>query len=394
MSSHFCTYSPNHIYLFMKKLVLSALLVCGIAGNSLAQLSFPPSGNNQKAEVSQNVGLVKIKVSYSSPNVTSPEGTDRTGKIWGELVHHGYADLGFGTSKAAPWRTGANENTIFETSHDIVVEGKTLPAGKYGFFVAVAKDKPWTVIFSKNSSSWGSYYYSQNEDALRVEIAPQANDFRQWLTYEFTERKPTETTLALMWEKIKLPIKITVPNINDYYLSAFRNELRGGAGEIGENWTNAALFCVQNKMNLEEALTWADMAISGNYIGKRNYTTLSAKGQVLNALGRKEEGEKLMKEAVMHPTATAMDIHQYGRTLLGAGKKNEALEIFKYNAEKNKAEWVIHIGLIRGYSAVGNYKKALECAETAQKVVTEDTNRKNVARMIELLKQGKDVNTN
>jgi tetratricopeptide (TPR) repeat protein len=378
----------------MKKLILSALLACGTAGNTFAQLSLPPNGNNQKAEVSQYVGLVKIQVSYSSPNVTSPEGADRTGKIWGELVHHGYADLGFGTSKNAPWRAGANENTTFETSHDILVEGKNLPAGKYGFFVATAKDKPWTVIFSKNSSSWGSYYYSQNEDALRVDITPQANDFRQWLTYEFTERKPTETTLALMWEKIKLPIKITVPNLNEYYVATLRNELRGAAGESSENWANAAMFCVQNKMNLDEALTWADMAITANYIGKRNYTTLVAKAQVLNALGRKDESEKLMKEAVMHPTATAMDIHQYGRMLLGAGKKNEALEIFKHNAEKNKSEWVVHIGLIRGYSAVGNYKKALECAENAQKVVTEETNKKNVTRMIELLKQGKDVNSN
>jgi hypothetical protein len=377
---------------FMKKNFWVAVVATLLTTQSWAQITLPPSGNNQKAEVSQYIGLVKVQVAYSSPNVISPEGKDRTDKIWGEVVHNGYADLGFGTSKAAPWRAGANENTVFYTSHDILVEGKNLPAGKYGFFIAVEKDKPWTVIFSKNSSSWGSYYYSPAEDVLRVEVKPQSSEAHQWLTYEFTERKPAETTLTLFWEKIKLPIKITVPNINEYYVKALRDDLRGAAGENGENWSNAALFCVQNKINLEEALEWADMGISGNYIGKRSYTTLSAKARVLTALGRQDEGEKVMKEAVMHPTATAMDIHQHGRTLLGAGKKNEALEIFKHNAEKNKNEWVVHVGLVRGYSAVGNYKKALEAAEVALPKAPDELNKKNIANMIETLKKGKDVN--
>ena len=80
---------------------------------------------------------------------------------------------GFGSSKSAPWRAGANENTTIEFSTDVKIEGKSLPAGKYGFFVAYDPAEP-TLIFSKNSSSWGSYYYDEREDALRVKVKSQA----------------------------------------------------------------------------------------------------------------------------------------------------------------------------------------------------------------------------
>ncbi len=374
----------------MKPFILFTLFCLASAWNSFAQLSLPTSGDNQKAKVTQQIGLVTVTIAYSSPNVIS-EGRDRTGKIWGELVHYGFIDLGFGSSKAAPWRAGANENTTFEVSHEVMIEGKTLPAGKYGLFIATEKDKPWTIMFSKNSSSWGSYYYSPDEDALRVEIMPQTNEFRQWLTYEFTERKADAATVAMMWEKLKLPIKITVPKTNEYYVKTLRDELRSAMAS-SENYAAAARFCAENKINLEEALVWADISVSGANIGQKSYATLAAKAQVLTALDKKEEAGKLMKEAVMHPTASATDVHQHGRRLLGAGKKEEALEIFKFNAEKNKTDWVVNVGLTRGYSAVGNYKKALEVAQIALKNAPDDLNKKSLTNMIELLKQGKDVN--
>ncbi|HQT95970.1 MAG TPA: DUF2911 domain-containing protein, partial [Thermoanaerobaculaceae bacterium] len=60
-------------------------------------VTLPPDGKNQKASVSQWIGLVEVNVTYNSPRVTAPDGTDRTGKIWGQLVPYGMANLGFGT---------------------------------------------------------------------------------------------------------------------------------------------------------------------------------------------------------------------------------------------------------------------------------------------------------
>src|SRR5688572_25446295 len=116
---------------------LALLVAAGLAAlPAAAQFSgvtLPPDGDNQKSSVTQHIGLVKVTIGYSSPDVHAPNGTDRTGKIWGELVPWGMANLGFGTcGDQCPWRGGANENTVFTTTHDVQVQGQPLPAGSYG----------------------------------------------------------------------------------------------------------------------------------------------------------------------------------------------------------------------------------------------------------------------
>ncbi len=136
----------------MKKL-FTGLVILAFTGCGFAQsLVSPPNGNNQKAKVIQNIGLVEVSIAYSSPKVHTPQGVDRTGHIWGELVHYGFADQGFGV-KSAPWRAGANENTVISFSNDVKIEGKDLKAGSYGLFLATAKEGVWTWVFSSNTSS-------------------------------------------------------------------------------------------------------------------------------------------------------------------------------------------------------------------------------------------------
>ena len=152
----------------MKQIVLTAaaLMLLGLT-ISFAQLTTPPEGGNKKAFVGERIGLTDVLIEYHRPGVKG-----REGKIWGQLVHAGYTDLGFGTSKAAPWRAGANENTVIRFSTDVKVEGKDLPAGEYGLFIAYDANES-TVIFSKNHTSWGSYFYDDKEDALRVKVKPE-----------------------------------------------------------------------------------------------------------------------------------------------------------------------------------------------------------------------------
>ena len=194
-------------------LAAAAVMLCALA--AFAQgITLPPSGGNQRQTVIQQIGPVKVSVEYSSPHVHSPQGEDRKGKIWGALVPYGLTDLGFGTCKQCPWRGGANENTVFTTSHDIVVNGEKLPAGTYALFYIVDPNE-WTAIFSKNHTSWGSFFYDPAEDQLRVKVKPAKSDYHEWLTYEFTERQPDHATLAMKWEDLQVPIHITVPNIAD-----------------------------------------------------------------------------------------------------------------------------------------------------------------------------------
>src|SRR6476646_7907488 len=139
-------------------LLATALVLLSTAD---AQLTTLPDGGNKKATVSERVGITDVVISYNRPGVKG-----REGKIWGQLIPAGFNDLGFGTSKAAPWRAGANENTTIQFSDDVTIEGHNLPAGIYGFFIAAGADT-CTLIFSKNYTSWGSFFYEPKEDALR-----------------------------------------------------------------------------------------------------------------------------------------------------------------------------------------------------------------------------------
>jgi len=349
-----------------------------------AQLTVAPNGGNKKAMVGERIGITDITIHYDRPGVKG-----REGKIWGDLVPYGFGDLGFGTSKAAPWRAGANENTTIEFTDDVKVEGQNLPAGKYGFFIAVDASE-CTLIFSKNYTSWGSYFYDVKEDALRVKVKPAVKDnSTEWLKYEFENETDNSATIALLWEKWKIAFKVEV-DYNKAQLASFRRELRSDKGFKWDAWQQAAQYCLDNNTNLEEALQWADYSISGQFIGEKNFQTLSAKAQILSKLNRGAEADAIMKEAL--PMGKADEVHAYARQLLQQKRSKEAFDIFKMNYDKNPNTFTTNMGMARGYSAIGNYKEALKYAQAALPQAQDAGNKLSVEEAIQKLKAGNTIN--
>lgn len=359
-----------------------------------AQLtSLPPSGWNQKASVSQHIGLVTVTIEYSSPDVTGDDGKSRDGHIWGELVPYGLADNDFGTASKMPWRAGANENTVFTVSHDVTIAGKALAAGRYGLHMIPAEKGPWTLIFSKNADAWGSYFYDPAHDALRVEVQAIESPYQEWLTFFFEERKPTSAVAVMAWERLRVPFTIEVPRLMDYYVAQIEKELQGTAGFGPEGWVQAAQFTLQHRTHLEKGLEWAENAVSRKWVGIKNFSTLSTKAQVLMALGRNEEAETVMNEAIRQPDASVTQIHQFGRQLLSTGKTAKAIEVFEYNAQKFPGEWPVYVGLTRAYAAAGDLKKALKYAKLALPTVPagDELNRNSIQDMIRKLEKGENI---
>src|SRR5882724_8131684 len=95
-------------------MLASAIVGAGFCYTATAQLTAVPSGGNKKAVVGERIGITDVTIHYDRPGVKG-----REGQVWGNLIHTGYKDLGFGTSKSAPWRAGANENTTIEFSTDV-----------------------------------------------------------------------------------------------------------------------------------------------------------------------------------------------------------------------------------------------------------------------------------
>lgn len=367
----------------MKQLLFTCcLLTIGVV-QAQRILTIPPSGGNKKAMVGEQIGLTTVTIHYDRPAVKG-----REGKIWGQLVTSGFFDQGFGNTQAAPWRAGANETTVMEFDKDVLIEGKPLKAGKYGFYIAYGAEQS-TLIFSYDYQSWGSYYYDPKKDALRVTVKPIATTASaEWLRYDFSNQTESAATISLLWEKLAIPFRVETDLVQQQ-LDMFRKELRTDKGFYWAPWQQAAQWCLEKNVNLEEALQWADTSVNAA-LGDRNFATLSTRARILEKLGRKEEAAIGMREALN--TGNMNQIHQYARQLLQQKKTAEAVEIFKLNLQKNPGQFTTLIGMARGYSAAGDYKKALEMAEKALPLAPPGANKTFAERAITLLKEGKDIN--
>lgn len=369
----------------MKK-IIHLIFFCTTAIGGMSQimpLTAAPDGGNKKASVSEQIGIVKIAINYSRPGVKG-----REGRIWNTPVaHYGFVDQGHGTSYSTPWRAGANENTTMSFSQPVKIEGKDLPAGTYGFFIALGEQES-TLVFSTVSTSWGSFYYDSSFDALRVTVKNRVLDKGvEWLKYEFTDQTDSSAVIAMSWEKRMIPFRVEA-EVKKLQMASFRREFMTTRNY--EDFIQAAQFCIDNNMELEQALAWMDRAISFRIMGRANYRTLSTKATVLMKMNRMDEGKKIMEEAL--PMGSVIEVHFYGRTLLNMKQSAEALKVFKLNYDKHPKEFTTNVGMARGYSATGDYKKALGFMKVALSLSPDEGNKTRVAAMIKSLEEGKDVN--
>jgi Protein of unknown function (DUF2911) len=341
-----------------------ALLGLAAIATSRADLDLPEV--SQLAVNKQRVGLTDITITYHRPLVNGR-------KIWGGLVPLGEV-----------WRAGANENTTIEFSDPVSVEGKPLAKGIYGLHMIPTADS-WTVIFSKMSSAWGSYSYKQEEDALRVNVKPRPIEMDEALEYEFEELKPDSATVTLKWEKIAVPFKVAI-NDAEATLANIRNQMRGRAQYQWEATNQAAQFCLSKKINLDEALKWADLSIQN----EERFENLTTKADLLKAMNKPDEAKKIWDQALAK--TTPVQLYSYGRRLQSEKKDAEAMEILKNLAKRSPESPFGHLANARIKSAAGDFAGAAEDAKKAQAVAISDQQKNNIKTLIDRLQAKQDIN--
>lgn len=331
---------------FVQIFIICALFM---AFGASAQLTMPrPS---PAATLSQRIGLTDISISYSRPQVIRGN-TDRTGQIWGNQVPWGLADNAFGNQEPMPWRAGANENTVMTFSTDVNIEGKKLPAGSYGVHMIPYEDGKVTVIFNSNTSAWGSFFYESAKDVLRVDTKLQDAPLTNVLTFEFTSFGPNRGVLALLWDTKQVPLTISIDQ--EVILQSFRNELTGAQGFGWQGPLSAATYCLNNNFNHEEAIKWADQAISVN----KNGQTLGLKAALLFQIGKNAEAVKVTEEA--KEIATTAELNALGYQLVGANQFEKAEEFFKLNIKKNPKDANCYDSMGECYVAMGKKEDAIK----------------------------------
>ena len=130
------------------------------------------------------IGDAHIHINYSSPGVR-----DRI--IFGGLLAYDQV-----------WQAGAHKATWIETNKDLIIDGKVLTAGKYGFFTIPSKDE-WTIIFNSNWDQHGKDEYDEKDDVLRFKVKPkEMSETTEHLEYKVVQVNDIEGTITLAWEKV------------------------------------------------------------------------------------------------------------------------------------------------------------------------------------------------
>jgi Protein of unknown function (DUF2911) len=271
---------------------------------------------SQHARVVQRIGLTDITVDYHRPLVAGR-------RIFGGLEPYG-----------SVWRAGANNNTTVEVTDSVSVEGRPLAKGVYGLHM-IPGENSWVVIFSRNSTSWGSFTYDSAEDALRVTVKPRAIPHQEALTYGFDDPTPNSVVLTMRWESVAVPIRVDV-DVPRLVARSLRDQLRGRAQTEWAAWEEVANYLLENSLDAREALADADQSIR---IEDRFENEIT-RARALRALGRAAEASAAQAKAIA--LGNQRQVYTFARGLQRLGQQEAALEIFRNDMKKNPGTTISH----------------------------------------------------
>ena len=316
-----------------RAVLLAAGMLLGAASADAQSALLTLPDLSQHARVTQRIGLTDITIDYHRPLVAGR-------KIFGALQPYGEV-----------WRAGANYNTTIEISDSVRVDGRSLPKGIYGLHM-IPGASSWVIIFSNNSTSWGSFTYDSTEDALRVRVAPQTIPHVEALTYSFDDPKPASVVLTMRWENVAVPIRLEI-DAPHLVAQKLRLQLRGRAQTEWQSWEEVANYLLESSLDATEALRYADRSIQ---IEDRfeNEVTLA---RALRALGRVAEADSTQSKAIA--MGSQAQVYSLARTLQRLGQQRAALQIFLQDSRKHPGTWTSHLEAARIAVAASDYRQAI-----------------------------------
>ncbi|MDW3191100.1 MAG: DUF2911 domain-containing protein [Cytophagales bacterium] len=309
---------------------------------------------SQSRTSSANIGKCDITIKYHSPSVNGR-------KIFGGIVPFDFVVDG----KEYPWRAGSNERTSMEFSHDVQINGKSLPAGSYGFVVLVEKDQ-WILIFS-SGKSWGAFNYDKANDVIRVPVETRQLPFQEWLSYDFLNPESESVDIQLRWENTAVMFQVKT----NATMNIMKN-LVGKTDKTASEYQELALRTLEwDKDAYDKALVYLDSSKTKiddneNEAYRRAYTFnyKVLKGEWLQAIGEKKEGKALLEEGLSE--AAGFNAYYYGlNKLLVQGKPKESLAILEAQINRDPKNRANFLALGEYHLNQGNQKEATESFKQA-----------------------------
>ncbi|UIR56108.1 DUF2911 domain-containing protein [Sphingobacterium sp. SRCM116780] len=227
----------------MKKSILTfcatTVLALSISTASFAQVKLPQASSS--TSITQGLGIKNIALTYQRPNVNGRV-------IFGDLVPYNEV-----------WRTGANSLPVIKFEEEVTIEGNKVPAGTYGILTIPTKTD-WTIILTKNSNQWGAYTYDKKDDLLRFNVKSEklANKVESF-TMQFENVTTNSATLSLAWANTLTKFNIKVDQNNEI-MASIDEAMKGEK----KPYLQAAQFYLNNNLDLNKALSWANEAEKAN----------------------------------------------------------------------------------------------------------------------------------
>ena len=268
---------------------------------------------------------------------------------------------------------------FFTITHDVKIEGRELAAGSYGLHLLPEKDQ-WTFIFSRNHTSWGSYFYDKEEDVLRVsvpvEAAPEA---REWMSFDFHKRERGQASIVFSWADKRARFNLSL-DVDHIALDHIRKQLRSDAYWEWFSWCQAADYCAQYGINTEEALQWIDRSIEL----QENFSNLDVKAKLLRRLGREADAQQAINRAI--EVGNEIHLERYGRRFLQQKNFEQAEYIFKEALKKNGAYWRAHFNRGNALKEMGKKSEALKAYKDALRYAPK-SNREQIEKSVSVLQE-------
>ena len=201
------------------------------------KIDFPAA--SPAGTITQRVGLTDIQVNYNRPGAKGRV-------VFGGLVPYDRV-----------WRTGANTATKISFSTPVKLNGTEVAAGTYELFTIPGLTE-WTVIIHKNMSQWGAYAYDEKNDVARIKVKPQAlSSSLESLAIGFSDLRDESATLAIAWEKTRVPVSLTV-DVKSTLVPQIEAVMAGGGDKLP--YASAAMYYFENGLDLKKAAAWMDAA--------------------------------------------------------------------------------------------------------------------------------------
>jgi tetratricopeptide (TPR) repeat protein len=258
------------------------------------------------------------------------------------------------------------------------VEGQDLAAGTYGLHT-IPSETDWTVILSNDHLSWGSFFYDETADALRVTVPAFDNEFVEWLEFGFSDLTGHSALLELRWAGKRVPVRIET-DTHALVLEKLRNDLKSLPAFFWWGWRDAANYCLQNNINNAEALQWIDRSIGI----QENANNLMIKAGLLEQAGQTDLAVEIQTRAL--EIANEAEVNLIGYTFLQQGKVDQAIAVFEKNVADHPDSWNTYDSLGEAYRAAGDMNQAVKQYKKALSMVEDQAQKDRIRALLDTMK--------